>query len=64
MNLTAQARTISELYNFFLNKNFVFYRSESLFYRAGVTNVVPADTRSPARTIYVARGPVLKITLG
>jgi len=51
MNLTAQARTISELYNFFLNKNFVFYRSESLFYRAGVTNVVPADTRSPARTI-------------
>jgi len=29
----------------------------------GVTNVVPAGARSPARTKYVARGPVLKITL-
>jgi len=30
---------------------------------ARVTNVMPAGTRSPARTKYVARGPVLKITL-
>jgi len=31
--------------------------------RPGVTNVVPAGTRSPARAMYVARGPVLKITI-
>jgi len=30
---------------------------------AGVTNVVPAGTKSPAKTMLVARGPVLKITL-
>jgi len=30
--------------------------------RAGVTNVVPAGTRSPARTMWVARELVLKIT--
>jgi len=32
--------------------------------RTGVTNVVLADTKSPAKTMYVARGPVQKITLG
>jgi len=31
--------------------------------RAGVTKVVPAGTSSPARTMQVARGPVIKITL-
>ena len=31
--------------------------------RAGVTNVVSAGTRSPARTKKGARGPVLKIIL-
>jgi len=31
--------------------------------KPGVTNVVLAGTRSPTRTMCVARGPVLKITL-
>jgi len=30
--------------------------------KSGVTNVMPAGTRSPARTKSVARRPVLKIT--
>jgi len=30
--------------------------------KSGVTNVVPAGARSPARTMWVARGLVLKIT--
>jgi len=33
------------------------------YFRSGVTNVVPAGTSSPTRTMCVARGPVLKITL-
>jgi len=32
-------------------------------YKSGVTNLVPADIRSPARTMQGARGPVLKMTL-
>ena len=35
----------------------------TLQFRSGVTNVVPAGARSASRTMEVARGPVLKITL-
>jgi len=36
---------------------------DQAYFKAGVTNMVPADTRSPARTTLVALGPVLKIAL-
>jgi len=48
---------------FWFNAHFFTMPLTKDFYRTGVTNMVPAGTRSPARAMYVARGPVLKITI-